>query len=421
MSAEQGFADYLRSKPALEPFLQALKHRFEQAGVWRGKIVLEDCSPALQEAMAELLGGSYWGQSTITVTAGQWRKALSKTRFEDCDLGQTLNLVFGQKIESRKMLRQLPLHQNQARFQQILESEGESPAGLWLRWLKQEQGALYTSCCNETTETLCKFAEAFNALPMRRHQVELTSVFAGRVLQDPHALDQGRVKRLLVQALRWQLLQEGNRDVSKADSWILEQGGLLRDQVSNRCLTYGLTGILSEGTEHPGWAGFVKQGEPFSATLINILEVKQIRSEARLVILENPSVFEHLASVLKGDSSHAVSLLCSEGQPAQCVWQLLQRLDRRTVQIWYCGDFDPEGLQMAQRMLDQVPGLKLWHYTVQDYDKAISEKHFDERRRRILESCTHEGLAQIRDRMMESLRCGYQEKLLEDYLQWDLE
>mgnify|MGYP000911567719 CR=1 FL=1 len=42
MSAEQEFADYLRSKPALEPFLQALKHRFEQAGVWRGKIVLED-------------------------------------------------------------------------------------------------------------------------------------------------------------------------------------------------------------------------------------------------------------------------------------------------------------------------------------------------------------------------------------------
>ena len=82
MSAEQEFADYLRSKPALEPFLQALKHRFEQAGVWRGKIVLEDCSPALQEAMAELLGGSYWGQSTISITAQQWRKALSKTRFE---------------------------------------------------------------------------------------------------------------------------------------------------------------------------------------------------------------------------------------------------------------------------------------------------------------------------------------------------
>lgn len=151
------------------------------------------------------------------------------------------------------------------------------------------------------------------------------------------------------------------------------------------------------------------------------VEIERLTLRLENLEVEGASLQPSLASVLKGDSSHAVSLLCSEGQPSQCVWQLLQRLDRRTVQIGYSGDFDPEGLQMAQRMLDQIPGLKLWYYTVQDYDKAISEKHFDERRRRILESCTHEGLAQIRDRMMESLRCGYQEKLLEDYLQWDLE
>ena len=89
--------------------------------------------------------------------------------------------------------------------------------------------------------------------------------------------------------------------------------------------------------------------------------------------------------------------------------------------MWYCGDFDPEGLQMAQRMLRRCPGLKLWHYEVQDYIKALSNKSFNARRRRILESCGCEELAAIQHRMLQDQRCGYQEKLLEDYLKFDFQ
>ena len=55
MKAEQEFAAYLKSKPAFMPLLEALKTRWNHSGTWRGKLVLHECDPSLQEALAELL------------------------------------------------------------------------------------------------------------------------------------------------------------------------------------------------------------------------------------------------------------------------------------------------------------------------------------------------------------------------------
>ena len=246
--------------------------------------------------------------------------------------------------------------------------------------------------------------------------------FTPRVLHDPHALDTGPVRRQLIQSLRWEL-SDDSPDEEKVweESELLEQAGLLRDQVSNRCLVYNLNGIGNRGEVHPGWQGFAEKAEPFSVTLSNVLNVERIESAAQFVIIENPSIFERLSAELRHQKRSDISLMCSEGQPNQCVWQLLRRVDKTNTQMWYCGDFDPEGLQMAQRMLRRCPGLKLWHYEAQDYAKALSNKSFNARRRRILESCGCGELAAIQHRMLQDQRCGYQEKLLEDYLKFDFQ
>ena len=83
------------------PLLEALKTRWNHSGTCRGKLVLHECDPSLQEALAELLGGSFWGQSTITLTYGQWKKALSRTRFDGCDLQEVLSLVFDEPLRDK--------------------------------------------------------------------------------------------------------------------------------------------------------------------------------------------------------------------------------------------------------------------------------------------------------------------------------
>jgi hypothetical protein len=43
--------------------------------------------------------------------------------------------------------------------------------------------------------------------------------------------------------------------------------------------------------------------------------------------------------------------------------------------IYYSGDFDPEGLLIADRLCARYgEQLRLWRYTPQDYEKAISAK-----------------------------------------------
>lgn len=422
MKAEQKFAAYLKNKPAFMPLLEALKTRWNHSGTWRGKLVLHECDPSLQEALAELLGGSFWGQSTITLTYGQWKKALSRPRFDSCDLQEVLSLVFDEPLEGQNIQKQKRRMQEQARFDEMTRQLAGTPAGRWLEEIRQARGSLYTRCCAESEAVLRQWAEAMNQLPMRTQEVSLIAVYAARVLHDPHALDTGPVRRLLIQSLRWELSDDSpNEEKVWEESELLEQAGLLRDQVSNRCLVYNLNGIGNRGEVHPGWQGFAEQAEPFSVTLSNVLNVERIESAAQFVIIENPSIFERLSAELRHQKRSDISLMCSEGQPNQCVWQLLRRVDKTNTQMWYCGDFDPEGLQMAQRMLRRCPGLKLWHYEVQDYVKALSNKSFNARRRRILESCGCGELAAIQRRMLQDQRCGYQEKLLEDYLKFDFQ
>ena len=88
----------------------------------------------------------------------------------------------------------------------------------------------------------------------------------------------------------------------------------------------------------------------------------------RVYIVENPAVFSVLVNEWPEET-----LLCGNGQNRLATLVLLDLFDTDTI-FWYAGDFDPEGLQIAQRLKQRYQDrLHLWNYQSRYYEASRSQ------------------------------------------------
>ena len=112
-------------------------------------------------------------------------------------------------------------------------------------------------------------------------------------------------------------------------------------------------------------------------------------------------------------------LVCTSGQLKEGSWQLLDLLSQTGCQFYYAGDFDPEGLSIADRLWKEYgTRVHFWHMEPQDYRRAISEKEIaGENRLRQLEQIECPALRPTAQAVLQEKRAGYQEALAEQYLE----
>ncbi len=65
-------------------------------------------------------------------------------------------------------------------------------------------------------------------------------------------------------------------------------------------------------------------------------------------------------------------MICTSGQLREASWQLLDLLAASGCSLYYAGDFDPEGLAIADRLWQTYGDrFHLWHMTLQDYQMDL--------------------------------------------------
>jgi len=93
----------------------------------------------------------------------------------------------------------------------------------------------------------------------------------------------------------------------------------------------------------------------------------------------------------------------------------LDKLAANGYELYYSGDFDPEGLLMAQRLrLRYRERLRPWRYSVHDYERCLSEVGLSDTRLKQLQAVEDPELVPVRERMQELRSAGYQEQLIEE-------
>ena len=86
--------------------------------------------------------------------------------------------------------------------------------------------------------------------------------------------------------------------------------------------------------------------------------------------------------------------------------------------FYYAGDFDPEGLLIAQRLKQRYGRkLELWNYRVDWYEEYLSEVELNDMRIRKLEQIEMKELEELKKAMCRERRAVYQEAMMEKLIE----
>lgn len=417
---EKDLCQYFKERN-FETFMDAWRLQFEKLGVVGG-VVSVKLTDENREDISNFLGLHLKNQKHVKVSWRKLKSILSNSKFEGADFKRVLELYFNDVLLTKKSKKELNEDKTQRFFNDLLDLNLSDLSRHWIEDILQTKNGVYISIVKEKNKgayrpQFIKIIKALGALPFLKNTHQSLAVFAAEITGDPHAFDTGTyLNYLLIQGIAYTLDILDAPETARSNTQTLLKAGLLKEDINNFCSIYGFSAIKDK-VPHPAWEGFYTLKESWNANLNNILNVDSIdlKDTAALYIIENPSIFEALIKVAQKDNL-PLGFVCSNGQPTQAVYAMLDKLQNAQTKMYYAGDFDPEGLLMAQRLLNTYPNLDLWLYEEDHFFQQVSNKKASDKRIKMHENLEDERLINISE-LIEEVGIGYQENMLKVYVE----
>ena len=172
------------------------------------------------------------------------------------------------------------------------------------------------------------------------------------------------------------------------------------NNISNFVITYN----LYSNREYINM--FAKNKESLILNIQNIINSNSFDTKNKKVyIFENTSILNEIM-VRKIDASVIITSVFSNIS----VYLLLDKLIEQNNQLYYNGDFDPEGLLIAQKFKDKYQDkLHLFGYSETDYNNCVSTKLINQKRLNKLTNITNNDLLLIKELLLKRKYSAYQE------------
>ncbi len=211
-----------------------------------------------------------------------------------------------------------------------------------------------------TRNTLTDALRTLSELPGRG---EPLPVFATRVLNDSHALDDGtRLSGLVLRALA-ALYDTAAPESASERRALWARAGIADDALSTTVLTAGLR-PTGDGPVARAVTTYSRAGHATHLTLAQLRTPGELHFPPTAVhITENPSI---LALALRRFGPACPPLVCTSGWPNSAVLLLLRHLAEAGAPLRHHGDFDGEGLRITAHVLAKTPATP-WRMSASDY------------------------------------------------------
>ena len=426
MSEINEAVEYFKKKPVYEKLFNEFKKKYESHGKIGGIAVLTGLSTGDKEDISSFLMKDFTSEEEVRVSAKLFEKALLKSRFSSLTTLDIITHYFGIKLRTNKEKSE----ENEGkRAEYLAELTGYTDKAYIKEWLTGvfctgADGAVviarsYNADKNELKIILQKLIKAIPMLPYFQggKKKELLAVFAAQTAGNPHFFDDNTLAGNLLTAFLRDYFRFGYEDdLSEAEnrSNVLFKAGLIKDTLSNDVIVFGIRGRCVDGSLHQGMEGFLHQKEPVKLSLLTLANLEETftnSADRRIYIVENPAVFSILTSRFPEKA-----FICSYGQIRRAVFMLLDLFDKNIV-FSYAGDFDPEGLLIAERLKKRYGDrMAFWKYESEMYIKYMSEEKLTKQRIKKLDGVRDAALLKIAELMREEGRAAYQESMLEEYL-----
>lgn len=415
---------YFKARPVYEKLFRKVQNKYKSLGHLGGKVTLTGLTQEEKEQLGGFFQKDYTDHKSVTISAALMEKALESSRFSGADWEMILTAYFGEPLTARKELESQQAAAREAYFEEIISGFGEEPGAIWLNQVLSRRTAGYQILMQQQREnpeklrcTLQYLLQTIPELPVIRFRGaavkrELLAVFAARMTQNPHFYDEGTLGEKLLTIFLKEFFGENNvMGSSRAEqkNSLYYEAGILKDDLSNDTLVYGIHAAGSDGGRHEGIEGFLRCREPMRLTLLTVGNLCKVwtRKEPCAYVVENPAVFSVLV-----ETYPECTVICGNGQPRLATLALMDLLKENCI-FYYAGDFDPEGLMIAQRLKRRYgEKLKLWNYRVDWYEEYLSEVRLNDTRIRKLEKIEIEELQEIKNAMLRERRAAYQETMM---------
>ncbi len=416
----QQCSEYFKNNPGFSRAFDKIRDKYISLGKIGGTIKINNLTMEEKEALTGFLKKNYY-KNSVSISVNKFEEALKGTPFQGLDFPQILETYFEEDIITKKEKIKIYEEDKMKFFHEILNEFTGTKGYQWIKYTINSKKNGYRIISQGYDRDREKFKkdliitiEAINNLPFLDNKVERLALFSSKISKNPHALDHNTDSgKLLLYGIAYLL---GVRYPQNAEEKmeVLYKVGLIKDEISNFTMCSGLLAYKDE-LLHPGWEGFFNAYEPLQVSLWNLSKVDKIISKRNKVfVFENPTVF---SEVLYRSSKEKPSIICTYGQVKLASLILLDNLVENGTHIYYSGDFDPEGLIIADKLKSRYKEyLTLWRYSIKDYHKSISKKKIAYERINKLRKLKDKSLIKTGEEIKECKYAGYQETIIEELI-----
>lgn len=271
-----------------------------------------------------------------------------------------------------------------------------------------------TKWLEDSGETFKIFEVVSKALQQLPKEMTHLPFFAYQQTGDAHFFDEnemgGRLFLQMLTVLSQETTNEQKLTLIEEKNSILNEFKLLKDDIHN---FVSIRGLVAEQNKMMSqmWLQAWHEGIAWNVPLKEILRMESIYPGQgnKVLIIENSAVYSVLVELVP-----EIAIICSSGQFTYAVWQLLRKLSENNVTLYYSGDLDPEGLLMAQKLIEVFPehaqtiGMSLESYQMGQKLSPLLPQQLKQ-----LQKINHEKLKPIAEQMKISHKKAYQEGYIE--------
>jgi uncharacterized protein (TIGR02679 family) len=360
--------------------LDAFHERLVRHGEPKGRVTIETRDES--DALADIIGKQVKEGGTIALAEVDLRLR-EKSAFH-CSLAEVVEIHRGAPIVRPKVERERERAAREravSKCFELLPRLGLSPESYArvVSWMEAGRDSLRADAGRwgetELLMAVRAVALALHSVPDRNQPPIYLAELANKVTEaGAHGLDVGRpAGTLLLRALEFLFPATARRERRGSAAWrtnLLSEARIARDPVSVRVDTFGLMGDTP----------YLRELRRAALTRsLNLDDLGQIGPDVRcwngcVFVAENPNVFTLLFRHLREkhrEENHS-TLVCTNGNLNLADWTLLEALVAGGAHVYYCGDFDVRGLEIAAALLTRFPGAASpWRMTASDYRAAI--------------------------------------------------
>lgn len=417
MTDAQKLAEYFRNTPVWCRIMKALRKKYESIGC-SGNVSFCDATVEECNAVTSIL----YSKKTFTPPDLKFRladfeKGLQNTKYSQVTLQDVLESYFCQPIQTKQEKQAVQQMYKEAFEYSFYQKYKNTQCENWLNACFTEQKAgyqrlmrIYNADNKEAERILDAVCRAVNRCFQNQEPVQL-AVFSANITGNAHFFDRAMpAGRLLLDALAYLADMPTGQNAETINSVYAAYS--IEPDTFTGAAALGIRLFYEEQQEHPAYRYFADTGEVCMITMANLSGICKADTNKKIVfVVENPMVFSALTET---SIRCGAGLLCTFGQLKLSGIRLVDLLAESRCKIYYAGDFDPEGLQIADKLLCRYPNgsVQSWHMSCHDYRCIEKADDLSQLRLHKLKHIQSEELQEIAELLNREKKSAHQELLI---------